>query len=186
VASRFRGGGIHTEPLLKSERPIGLNVGPDGLPPWTPLRVFERSEDKVWLRVSVVVKEQRFEGWMHRNVVTFIPVLAQRDLLFEDHADGLGWSDRCYLHLKAFRLGYAKAACNKGLASNPSLRWKGALLYNLGLIAEAEGDVCEAWSFHLRALEVLPGNKDVLNAIDRCRNDLFGSRCPQASTDNEP
>jgi hypothetical protein len=123
------------------------------------------------------------EGWMHRNVVTFLPELAAADVNFNDLQDGQGWSDRCYLHWKALRLGAAKAACNKGLLANPSQRWRGALNFNLGLIAEAEGDVCEAWSEFAKAQEAIPSDSRVQEAIDRCRTSTLGPKCPQAAPD---
>jgi hypothetical protein len=62
------------------------------------------------------------------------------DLTFHDTTNGGGWGNRCYLRLKAHRVSEARAACQRGLASNPSQATEGAIHFNLAMIAEEEGN----------------------------------------------
>lgn len=93
--------------------------------------------------------------------------LAAEDADFVDANHGRGWGDRCYLHYKAGRLANAKAACLKGLQDNPGVWAHGALLYNLGLIAEKVGDLRDAHAQYAESLAVRPGNKTVEAALSR-------------------
>ena len=72
--------------------------------------------------------------------------LAAEDEGFRDRRKGWGWSNRCFAHLKADRLAYAKAACDKGIrvakrfakgntyTDETASKALSALYYNLGLI----------------------------------------------------
>jgi len=87
--------------------------------------------------------------------------LAPEDIGFEDHRGGRGWGNRCFVHLKAKRYAPASAACRRGLeiATEGSIR--GAILYNLGRIAEEQGHVEEARRQYRSSLRERPGNKTV-------------------------
>jgi hypothetical protein len=75
--------------------------------------------------------------------------LASEDESFVDDKNGFGWGTRCYMHLKAGALPFARAACQKGLESNPDAGTRAAILFNFGLVEEAAGDpvaACEKFS----------------------------------------
>ncbi len=97
------------------------------------------------------------------------PVLAPADAGFLDRRGGAGWGDRCFLHLQAGRLDWALAACERGLAASPLPKVKGALLYNLGMIAEKQGKHDSAILAFEQSLLARPGNKTVQAALNRCR-----------------
>lgn len=86
-----------------------------------------------------------------------VPELAREDIGFVDTARGLGWSNRCYNHLQAGRFSNARAACNQGLAA-PDLAPdnRGAILFNLGQVAEKTGDHAAARLFYRESLAVRP------------------------------
>jgi hypothetical protein len=65
-------------------------------------------------------------------------LLAIADSDFVDPQQGIGWGNRCLTHLKAGSTSYARAACQRGLALGPKPAVRGALLYNLALVAERE------------------------------------------------
>ena len=67
-------------------------------------------------------------------------ILAAEDRGFKDTRGGFEWGNRCYVHLKAGRLANARAACKKGLAMSSTPNVRGPILYNMGLIEEADGD----------------------------------------------
>ncbi len=91
--------------------------------------------------------------------------LAAEDLGFVDARGGKDWGLRCLEHLRARRMGAAQAACEAGLAvaSKPAIR--GALLYNLGLIARKTGATQVARARFGESLVVRPGNAAVLRAL---------------------
>lgn len=81
------------------------------------------------------------------------PTVAPRDIAFVDTRGGWGWSDKCWLYLHTGQLGWAKAACDKGMelpAEGPQPR--ASLLYNQGLIAKAVGDAMGAASAFRQSL----------------------------------
>lgn len=87
--------------------------------------------------------------------------LAPEDEGYKD-STGAGWSDRCWKHINAGRLDWAKAACERGIAIGPSNEFAhGALWYNLGLIAEKQGDRAEARRCYEKSLEVRPTGRGV-------------------------
>jgi len=70
--------------------------------------------------------------------------LASEDKGFVDSRGGFEWGNRCYVHLKAGRLANARAACQKGLGMSPTPEVRGAILYNMALVEEADGDTALA------------------------------------------
>ncbi|MDP6946477.1 MAG: EB domain-containing protein, partial [Myxococcota bacterium] len=90
--------------------------------------------------------------------------LAPEDVGFRDKRQGWGWSDRCFNHLKADRLGFAMSACDKGIAfatkiagadaTGPERAQKalGALNYNMGAIFERRGNKKRARNYYVKAL----------------------------------
>jgi len=73
------------------------------------------------------------------------PVLPEGEEGYVDHAGGVGWSDKCFTHIKAARWGWAKAECDEGMTMYPaSPEPRATLLYNEALIAKAAGDLAEA------------------------------------------
>lgn len=87
------------------------------------------------------------------------------DVGFEDARRGSGWGDRCVTHLRAGALDAAEAACARGLAVAERASTRGALLYNLGRIAEARGDVAAARTAYERSLTERPGNAPTVSAL---------------------
>jgi serine/threonine-protein kinase len=93
------------------------------------------------------------------------PLLPNTDMTFVD-ARGWGWGDRCWNNIKAGRWGWAKAECDKGMATNPtSPQPRASLLYNEGLIAKAAGHVEEARLNFTGSLS-LRENAEVRAALD--------------------
>ncbi|MEZ4454122.1 MAG: tetratricopeptide repeat protein [Nannocystaceae bacterium] len=74
--------------------------------------------------------------------------------------------DRCVVHLREGRLGAATAACEAALSRATTERSRGALLFNLGRIAETLGDREEAAARYRRSLEARP-NEVVEAALAR-------------------
>ncbi|WP_437966005.1 hypothetical protein WMF04_41275 [Sorangium sp. So ce260] len=176
VARRFKGGMLRQAPGRDEEPVLGIDQGKDGIEPGTQLIVLERSPNNVWLRVSHERSGGPITGWMHRNVVTFLPAPAPEDVSFEDHEGGKGWSDRCYEHLKALRLSYAKSACTEGLKHNPSRRWKASLLYNMGRVATEEGDWDKAREYYNESIEQRE-HEVVERALRNCDEENERLRC---------
>ncbi len=84
--------------------------------------------------------------------------LAEADEGFEDARGGTGWGNRCIAHLRAGRLDAAQAACAAGLAAATRDTTRGALLYNLGLIAELRGDRVSARLDYEASLRARPNS----------------------------
>jgi hypothetical protein len=73
------------------------------------------------------------------------PSLPPEDAGFVDTRGGWGWGDKCWIHIKAGKWGWAKAECDQGMAMSPaSPQPRASLLYNEGLIAKAAGRVGDA------------------------------------------
>jgi hypothetical protein len=88
------------------------------------------------------------------------PVLSPEDATFVDTRQGRGWGDRCFSEIKAGKLGWARAACDRGLAlPDVDAAVRPALLYNEALIAKKGGDAAAARSYleHSLALRA-PGD----------------------------
>ena len=91
--------------------------------------------------------------------------LASEDESFVDDKHGFGWGTRCYHHLKAGALPFARAACRKGLESGPDDATKSAILFNFGLVEEAAGDPVAACEKFSQAMAVKP-SKEVQKKTD--------------------
>jgi tetratricopeptide (TPR) repeat protein len=73
------------------------------------------------------------------------PTLPPEDIGLVDARGGWEWGDRCWIHLKAGKWGWAKAECDQAMMTNPaSPNPRASVLYNEGLIAKAAGNVEEA------------------------------------------
>lgn len=95
--------------------------------------------------------------------------LAPEDRGFHDIAGGRGWGERCYRHLQARRFSAARAACHRGLAVAEDDHVAGALRYNLGRVAEEQGEIDEARREYQRSLELRPNNRTVQRRLDGLR-----------------
>jgi serine/threonine protein kinase len=96
--------------------------------------------------------------------------LHPNDVGFVDDRGGRGWGDRCFYHLSSERYDAARAACERGLQIAVDNEVRGTLIYNLGRIAQGEGDVAEARRLYEDALRLSPNNPAVrsrLEALDR-------------------
>ena len=82
----------------------------------------------------------RLESGECRPVAPKAASLAPEDKGFVDSRGGFEWGNRCYVHLQAGRLSNARAACSKGLDMSPAPSVRGAILYNMALVEEADGD----------------------------------------------
>ena len=83
------------------------------------------------------------------------PTLSAADQSLTDARHGWGWSDACWKEFRLGQLGYAKAACDKGLTlSDLEAQARAAILYNEGLIAEQAGDKEQAQAWFERSLGV--------------------------------
>lgn len=71
------------------------------------------------------------------------------------------WGEDCYAHLRVGLWGIAEASCLRGLAAAPEPGTRGAILYNLGRIAEAQGARAQALEHYRRSLAARPGNATV-------------------------
>jgi hypothetical protein len=97
------------------------------------------------------------------------PRLAPEDLSLVDSRGGRDWGDRCLRHLQEGRLVEAQAACERGLEMATDPQVQGAVLFDLGRIAEERGDVEGARARYLRSLEVRGEDRAVrrrLEALD--------------------
>lgn len=94
-----------------------------------------------------------------------VGVLAPDDRGFVDKRGGRDWGDRCVKHLRASRLAAAQAACEAGLALAKKPGTRGAILYNLGLVAKQHGDRDTARTRFRESLAVRPGNATVEAAL---------------------
>lgn len=93
--------------------------------------------------------------------------LAPDDRSYSDARGGWGWGERCYKHLLAGRLGWARAACDKAMEMNPAEpQPKASLLYNLGMIEQRKGRNDAAREFFKKSLALRP-NKEVQGALDK-------------------
>lgn len=94
------------------------------------------------------------------------PVLAPKDQGFVDGRGGAGWGDRCWINLKAGKLGWAKAECQEGMKLDPaSPNPRASLLYNLGLIEKKAGNAAAARPLFEQSL-ALREHPDVRAALD--------------------
>lgn len=92
--------------------------------------------------------------------------LAPEDKSFVDTRGGAGWGDRCWIHLKANHLAAARAACERGLALEPtSPQPRASLLYNLGLVAKSQGRKDEARTLLTESIGLRP-HREAQAALD--------------------
>ena len=101
--------------------------------------------------------------------------LAPEDQSFVDDKNGVGWGNRCYAHLKAGALSYARAACTKALEQNPEQRIRAMVLYNLALVDEATPDPKSACEWLRQSSAARSGVKPVEEKYEslKCK-DLVG------------
>jgi hypothetical protein len=83
---------------------------------------------------------------------------AQEDQDYGDPLRGVGWSNRCFAHIRAKRLEAARAACEMGLLLQPNADTAGALEYNLALVEDRLDRRPEACARLARSLAVRPSN----------------------------
>jgi serine/threonine protein kinase len=95
------------------------------------------------------------------------PSLPVEDTGFVDTRGGWGWGDKCWIHIRAQKWGWAKAECDSGMmVADPSApQPRASLLYNEGLIAKATGDIDGAQTYFTYSLE-LRENAEVRAALD--------------------
>lgn len=85
---------------------------------------------------------------------------------FVDTRGGAGWGDRCWTHLQAGQLAWAKAECDRAMEMNPSSpQPRASLLYNEGLIEKKLGHKDEARTYFEQSLALRP-HPDVQAALD--------------------
>ncbi|MFO0747371.1 MAG: tetratricopeptide repeat protein [Myxococcota bacterium] len=94
------------------------------------------------------------------------PDLDARARALTGSASDLG--NRCFRQLQAAELDEARATCAEALRRKPSDATRGAILFNLGLIAEKRGDPAEARRLYRESLAARP------NATVRKRLDALG------------
>ncbi len=85
---------------------------------------------------------------------------------YNDPRKGWGWGDRCVKELRAGKLGWARAACDRALAlPDVDAKARPALLYNEGLIAKQGGDAAGARAYFGQSLALRevtdPGRTEV-------------------------
>jgi hypothetical protein len=86
--------------------------------------------------------------------------LAPDDKSFSDDKAGIGWGTRCFSHVNAGSLHYARAACKKGLAVKPSEDTRAAILFNYSLVEEKSGDPIAACELLSQALAIREGRSE--------------------------
>jgi hypothetical protein len=111
------------------------------------------------------------------------PSLAPDDAAFTDARKGWGWGDRCVAELRAGKFGWARAACDRGLAL-PDLDPKARppLLYNEGLIAKATGDLAAARTDFAQSLALRAPNDPGLAEVTKELKSVGGSVTPAEAT----
>jgi hypothetical protein len=109
------------------------------------------------------------------------PALSPDDARFVDAHRGRGWGDRCFAELKEGKLGWARAACDRGLAL-PDLdpEVKPALLYNEGLIAEKSVNLASARTYFEQSLALRPATDVSGRAAVEKELRLVGGTVPSA------
>lgn len=93
--------------------------------------------------------------------------LAPQDVGFRDTHGGAGWGNRCFKHVKARELSYARAACQQGLDLQPTPAIRGAILYSMATIEELDEDQPAACRWLRESLRVRPGNAPTLAKTDK-------------------
>ncbi len=93
-------------------------------------------------------------------------LLHREDAEFRDSRRGSGWGDRCYRHIERDTLWAAQAACERGLQIATEPRVRGALLFNLGLIAERRGEIARAREHYTSSLSERRDNATVRRHLE--------------------
>jgi hypothetical protein len=103
--------------------------------------------------------------------------LSPDDRAFVDEG-GVGWGTRCFHHLRAGSLHFARAACGKGLAASPSEDTRAAILFNYALVEERSGDPIAACEKLSQALALREGKAE--RAVLKVLRDKVGElRCSE-------
>lgn len=89
------------------------------------------------------------------------PELFETDKGFVDERGGRGWGARCFEHLQRGHWSAAEAACARGLELASEGGVRGALLYNLGRVAEERGAHERAAALYVESLAARPDNRIV-------------------------
>ena len=79
----------------------------------------------------------------------------------KDDGSGRGFGNKCFELIKKKEMDLAKAACEAGLSRATDEEIKGAIHFNLALIAEAQSDAATACKELDLSLEARPKNKTV-------------------------
>lgn len=96
------------------------------------------------------------------------PQPAPDDDGFVDTRGGWGWGDRCWIHIKSGKWGWAKWECDRAMAVNPaSPQPRASLLYNEGLLSKRAGKLSEARQQFLESLSLRehPEVRAALNSL---------------------
>ena len=109
---------------------------------------------------------QRLEGSECKPVSQKVATIAPEDEGFVDARGGRDWGDRCVIHYRAKRFANARAACRKALDMTPPPDVRGAILYNLALVENADNDSPLACDYLKQSLEVRPGATAVRKKYD--------------------
>ncbi|MBW2524269.1 MAG: hypothetical protein JRI23_08850 [Deltaproteobacteria bacterium] len=95
--------------------------------------------------------------------------VAPEDQGFVDSEGGKGWALRCYQHMAAGALPYARAACKKALELDPKdPKIKGAILFNYGMVEHKGQDPVAACDLIRRSLAVRPNPTAKKRAEEIC------------------
>ncbi len=104
--------------------------------------------------------------------------LAPADVDLVERHGGWDWGNRCYRHIKAGQLAWAKAACDRGLAMGPrSPDPRASILYNLGVIEERRGNVRAARAYFKESVDLRP-ERDGRGRTARPRRAMTTTRAP--------
>jgi hypothetical protein len=104
------------------------------------------------------------------------PVLSPDDATFTDARKGFGWGDRCFAEIRRGQLGWARAACDRGLSLpdlDPAAR--PPLLYNEGLIAERAGDLATARSDFTQSLALRAADDPGRSTVEKELKSIGGT-----------
>jgi hypothetical protein len=72
---------------------------------------------------------------------------------------GRDFGDRCFVHIKTERWDAARAECERGLEVAKDAKLIGALHFNMGRIAEGQGNLEDARTHYRKSLEARPDNE---------------------------
>lgn len=81
------------------------------------------------------------------------------------------WGNDCFERLRIRHWHSAEASCLEGLAVAEDPRTRGALLYNLGRIAEAQGATAQAITRYRDSLAARPGSRAAMRRLARLTRD---------------